>query len=153
MRLQLFLGGLFFAGAALPASASGGLECTANDKSVNFSVYASLTSGMGNPAYDLAGKLEIRDKAVAQDLRTMTFGGADRPQYWLDSKDLRLILYKEREGNGPFGSVTLELRARRASDEGKFRGTYKLSTEDMTDSNVEGGNATTFSGNISCFVE
>jgi hypothetical protein len=137
--------------AALPASASGGFECTANDKSVRFTVYAAVTSGMGNPTSDLNGKLEILDKTVAQDLRTMTFGGADRPQYWLDGKDLRLILYKERQDDKPFGSVKLELRATRASDEGKFRGTYKLSTEDLTHSNVEGEK--TVNGNMSCFVE
>jgi hypothetical protein len=150
MRLQIFLGGLFLAAAAMPASASGGFECTASDKSVRFRVYASVTSGMGNPTYDLDGKLEIFDKSVAQDLRNMTFGSADRPQYWLDGKDLLLILYKERQGDKPFGSVELELRAKRTTEEGKFRGTYKLSTEDLT-GNVEG--AKTRSGKMSCIVE
>lgn len=150
MRLQLLLGGLFLATAAMPAFASGGFECTATDKSVRFRVYAAVTSGMGNPTYDLDGKLEILDKSVAQDLRNMTFGNDDRPQYWLDGKDLLLILYKEREGDKPFGSVEMELRARRTTDEGTFRGTYKLSTEDLSD-NIE--DPKVVSGKISCVVE
>lgn len=153
MRLQILLGGFLLAATALPAAASGGLECTIKDKSVRFTVNAGITSGMGRPTFNLKGELAIVDRAVAQDLRAVTFAADDRPQYWLDGKELRLVLYKERQGDKPFGSVELELRAKAAGDDGTFRGTYKLSTYDMSGSDSGEGKATTLRGKIACSVE
>ena len=153
MRLQFLLSGPLLAATAFPAAASGGLECSIKDKSARFTVNAGVTSGMGSPTFNLKGELEMLDKSIAQDLRTIVFGDADRPQYWLDGKELRLILYKERGGDKPFGSVELELRAKSAGEEGTFRGTYKLSAHDMSGSDSGEGKTTTLRGKISCFVE
>lgn len=153
MRVHLILSGLFLVAAALPAVASGGLSCTAEDKSIRFNVEAGITSGMGGPTFNLRGQLDILDKVVAEDLRSITFGDADRPQYWLDDKELRLLLYKERAGDKPFGSVELELRAGIADEEGTFRGTYALSVYDLAGSGNSEGKTTTLKGDISCFVE
>lgn len=153
MRLQCLLGGYFLAAAALPAAASGGLECSIKDKAVRFTVNAGVTSGMGQPTFNLKGDLELLDRTVAQDLRVVAFGNGDRPQYWLDGKELRLVLYKEREGDKPFGSVELELRAKAAGDDGAFRGTYRLTTYDMSGSDSGEGKTTTLRGKIACSVE
>lgn len=152
MRLQILLAGLLLTTAALPVAASGGLECSAKDKSTRLSVNAGVTRGLGSPTFNLKGELEVLDKRITEDLRRMTFGDADRPQYWLDAKDLRLILYKEGDSDKPFGSVELELLAKIVR-EGDFRGTYKLSIRDVSGDSGGEAKTTILRGRITCFVE
>ncbi len=138
---------------ATPAAASGGLECSIKDKSLRFAVNAGVTRGMGSPSFDFRGKLEVLDKVVALDLRDVTFDGGDRPQYWLDGKELRLLLYKERGADKPFGSVELEIRTKVAggNDSGVFRDSYKLSVYDLSGDDSRAGKTTTFAGKVACF--
>lgn len=153
MRLHGLVGGLFLMAMAAPAAASGGLDCSIEDKSVRFTLNSGVTRGMGSPTFNLKGKLEILEGVVAEDFRTIAFDGGDRPQYWLDDKDLRLLFYKERLGDKPFGSVALEIRTKPVGEEGDgtYEGTYELQIYDASINDNGGDKAA--KGKVSCFVE
>lgn len=161
MRLQNFLAGLFLAGAVSTAAATGELECSIKDESVRFSIHAGLTRGMGSPTFDLKGELKFLGGTVADNYRVIHFGNLDRPQYWLDSKELRLLLYWEREGTTPFASVALEIRTEPlggSDDTGPYEGRYKLSGYNLLGDSLKGadgpnGKLTTLEGSVTCSVE
>lgn len=77
-------------------------------------------------------------------------------QYWLDGEDLRLLLYREREGDKPHGYVelTIETTARPGDDgEGFYDGRYSLSVFDITDENGGEGVTVTREGVVVCSAE
>ena len=136
----------------VPAAASGGLDCTAKDRKVAFQLDAGITRGMGSPIFSFDGKIEIKDKAVAADLRETVFRQDHVAQYWLDGKELRLDLYREREGSKPHGYVELVLYTKTKGDEGEYAGTYELMVYDGVGDNAEARQAN-FKGKVRCFVE
>jgi hypothetical protein len=69
---------LIFAAAALlsvinGAAASGGLWCDVEDKAVRIAISSGVTRGMGGPIFNFAGKLEVLDTSVMEDLRRTEF--------------------------------------------------------------------------------
>lgn len=150
MRLVL-CAGLFIAGV-VPAFASGGLSCEAEDGSAKIAVESGVTRGMGSPVFNFRGSAEVSDKTIAEDLRTTTFTDEHLAQYWLDSEDLRLVLYREREGDKPHGYVEITVLTKAEGDEGSYAGTYALTVFDGTGDDPE-GKTVKFEGKIGCFVE
>lgn len=136
----------------LPAAASGGIGCTAEDKKVVFEVNAGVTRGMGSPIFSFDGKVEVKDNSVAADLRKTEFKMDHVAQYWLDGKDLRLDLYREREGDKAHGYVELVLYTKPKGDEGEYAGTYEISVYDTVGEGAEAKEAK-FKGKVGCFVE
>lgn len=136
----------------LPAAASGGLDCTAKDKKVEFELNGGVTRGMGSPIFSFQGTVTINDKSVAADLRETSFSMEHVAQYWLDDKDLRLDLYRERSGDKPHGYVELVLYTRPQGDEGEYKGTYEVVVYDGVADNAEARQAK-FKGEVGCFVE
>lgn len=152
MRTALVLVAL----ACQPAFASGGLNCSADADGVMFEVSGGVTRGMGSPLFSFDGRLEVADKAIAPDLARTEFARDHVAQYWLDGEDLRLLLYRERQGDKPHGYVelTITTKARGGDDgEGMYDGRYVLSVFDVTDE--DGGESVTFSreGDVECFAE
>ena len=133
------------------AAASGGLWCDVEDKSVRIEINSGVTRGMGGPLFNFAGKLEILDTSVTENLRKTEFDSAHVPQYWLDGNELRLLLYREREGDKPFGSVELTILTK-ADDEGSYGGRYTLQVYDDVDGSPE-GKSWSLEGEISCGAE
>jgi hypothetical protein len=149
MRAALFLVAL----ACQPAFASGGLHCSADADGVTFEVSGGVTRGMGSPLFSFEGVVEIADKAIAADLAKTAFSRKHVAQYWLDGEDLRLVLYREREGDKPHGYVELTVTTKvRAGDDGEgfYDGRYALSVFDTTDNN---GVAIDREGAVSCSAE
>jgi hypothetical protein len=136
-----------------PAAASGGLSCNAGEKGVTVELESGITRGMGGPLFNFNGTVTIKDPAVAEDLRTTTFQIEHVPQYWLDGKELRLGLYRERDADKPHGYVELVVTTGVVGepDEGVYAGTFAVSTFDGTGD----GEPKRFSseGTIECFVE
>jgi hypothetical protein len=153
--MRVLLAILVVAGACAPAFAAGGLNCSADDKKVKLEVNSGVTHGMGGPTFNFTASVEIRSKAVSAALRELTFDESNRPQYGLDGRELRLLLYKEREDEAPFGSVEVEIRTRAAGDpdEGTYKGNYKITVYDMEGRTTGEGKQSTFSGAVSCFAE
>src|SRR5262245_12517196 len=95
--------------AVTSASASGGISCNAEDQSAKFVIESGVTHGLGGPLFNFRATLEIVDKNVAKDLRRIEFSQSQVPQYWLDNKSLKLLLYYERANDKPFGSIELTI--------------------------------------------
>ena len=142
--------------ACQPAFASGGVHCSADAAGVTFEVGGGASRGMGAALFSFEGKLEIADKAIAADLGRTIFAREHVAQYWLDGEDLRLLVYREREGDKPHGYVELTIvtKARAGDeDEGMYDGGYTLSVFDMAGENAGEGITTTHEGEVECFVE
>jgi hypothetical protein len=107
---------------------------------------------MGSPIFNFAGKLEVLDKSAAEDLKKTEFDSAHVAQYWLDDKDLRLLLYRERAGDKPHGYAELTVLTK-VGEEGTYTGRYTLTIFDTTGDTSADGKTVTADGEISCFVE
>lgn len=134
------------------AHASGGFWCDADDAKVVFSILSGVTHGLGNPLFNFRGEMEIRDAAVAEDLRKSAYQIGNLTQHWLDAGELKMQLYRERGGDAPVGEVDL-LIVTKATDEATFEGSYTLRVSDMT--GVTNGDAKTFeaTGKVACGAE
>lgn len=150
MRLILCAG--LFAVSVFPAFASGGLSCEAEGGAAKITVESGVTRGMGSPVFNFRGSAVISDKAIAEDLRTTAFTDDHLAQYWLDGEDLRLVLYREREGDKPHGYVEITVLTKADGDEGGYAGTYELTAYDGTGDDPE-GKTVKLEGKIGCFVE
>lgn len=154
MRAKLFL--FLTALSCQPALASGGVNCSADAEGVSFEVGGGASRGMGAALFSFEGTLAVAGPDVADDLAKTSFAREHVAQYWLDGEELRLLLYREREGDKPHGYVELTIRtkARPGDDgEGMYDGRYALTVFDMTDEN--GGEGVTISreGEVACSVE
>ena len=107
---------------------------------------------MGGPIFAFESTVEIRDRSIAVDLRKTKFGMDHVAQYWLDGKELRLGLYREREGDKPHGYVELVIYTKSAGDEIGYGGSYELTVYDGVGDDAEAKEAT-FKGKVECSVE
>ena len=135
---------------APPALASGGLSCEGTGKQASLRLEGGVTRGMGGPLFSFNGSAQIAAKGVAADLRKISFDRENVPQYWLDGKELRLLLYRERSGDRPHGYVEVTILAKAAGDEGEFKGSYALTAFDTTGERERRHEA---EGRLTCFVE
>lgn len=122
--------------AALVAStngvfASGALWCSVDDHQVAFQLDAGVTRGLGGPTFNFRGDLEIKARATGDSLRKTVFEDKNLAQYWLDGKDLRLLVYREHEAGDSYRSVELTILTT-AKDESVYDGRYTLSVHDGT---------------------
>lgn len=142
--------------ACQPAFASGGVNCSAAADGVTFELGGGVSRGMGAALFSFDGKLEIAGDAIAADLARTAFTRDHVAQYWLDGEDLRLLLYREREGDKPHGYVelTIETKARPGDDgAGIYDGRYAVRVFDMSDGNGGEGVIVDREGDVECFVE
>lgn len=138
--------------AAGPAVASGGLSCGAKDEAVKLTIESGITRGMGSPVFNFRGDIELAEKAISQDLRKMSFEREHLAQYWLDGEELRMVIYREREGDKPHGYVEVTVRTK-SGDEGDYIGQYSVTVFDMTDASGGDGKTYNFTGRATCLVE
>ncbi len=148
-RLLCSLAFLIFASA--PAFASASLSCEASDKTVKLNLEAGLSRGAGDDFFSFKGELEILAPGTPKDFRKMEFSKESLTQRWLDSRNLKLKLYREREGE-PHGSVDVVIEAwpRKDSDDIEFRGGYVLTILDMGVKKDGEGKTTVLKGRVTC---
>ena len=121
-------------------------------KALGWSLLMTKTRGMGSPIFSFDGKVDIKDKSIAADLRQTAFQMDHVAQYWLDGKELRLDLYRERESDKPHGYVELVLYTKALGDELGYAGRYELIVYDGVDDTSEAKEAR-FNGKVECTVE
>jgi hypothetical protein len=134
----------------LPAQASGGLWCDAEGEAVRLSVQAGVTRGMGGAIFSFEGAVDVTDERVAPDLAATEYEREHVAQYWLDGEEMRLLLYREREGEEPHGYAQLTIVAQ-ADGEGGYGGTYVLEFYDMQ--RGDDGSPVAFEGAVDCGAE
>jgi hypothetical protein len=136
--------------SASEAAASGGLWCDVDDQSARIEIQGGVTHGMGGPLFSFVGKADARDASIPQDLRTTEFERSHVAQYWLDGKELRVLLYRERAADKAHGYVELTILTK-AIDESSYEGSYTLEVFDA-DASSE-GKTWAYSGKIACGAE
>ena len=121
----------------------------------SFEVGGGVTRGMGGPLFSFEGELEVAGEDIAADLGKTGFAREHVAQYWLDDEDLRLLLYREREGDKPHGYVelTIETKARGDDGEGFYDGRYELTVFDATQENGGEGVTLNREGDVVCSAE
>ena len=111
---------------ATPAYASASLSCSADDRSLRFSAEGIVSHGVGETVAQFAGELEVRLKEAPPGLRKLPLALEHLTQRWLHGREVKLRLFREREGEGQ-GSVELVVETRGAgNDETAFSGSYVL---------------------------
>ena len=91
---------------ATPAYATASLSCSADDKSLRFSAEGIVSHGVGETVAQFAGELEVRLKDAPPGLRKLPLALEHLTQRWLHGREVKLRLFREREGEGQ-GSVEL----------------------------------------------
>lgn len=134
--------------AASPAAASGGISCATDSGPMELAIQGGVTHGMGSPLFAFQATAGTSDKRVPPDFQRVEFAQPNVAQYWLDGQDLRLVLYREREGGTDHAEVTVVLRLL-AGEEGAYEGEYRASIIDV----AAGDEPVELAGPITCFVE
>lgn len=133
-QFSIVLGLVALAASGGGALASGGVSCEADDKNLTLSIESGVTRSMGSPVFNFRAEAALKLAKTPADMKTTAFEQANLAQYWLDGKDLRLVLYREREGDKPHGyvEITVLTKAKGEEDEGTYEGTYELTVFDGT---------------------
>lgn len=140
---------LLAAGAAT-AQASAGLSCEAHDKSVKLVIEAGISRGVGDDIFSFRGELEILATGVPKDFQQVSFDKDNLTQRWLDSRNLKLRLYRERSGE-PHGSIDIVIEAwpRKGAEDIEFRGGYVLTVFDIPKPGAD-GKTLILKGRVTC---
>lgn len=132
------------------ASATGGLGCTVEDKNLNLTFEAVFSYSDIGGLFQVRGELESKDKRTYKTLQKFALDGSELKQQWFRGNDLKLMIYRETEGDGvPHASVKLIIEATRPEgEEFEYKGKYALTVEPA----VEGGESQAFTveGNVEC---
>jgi hypothetical protein len=142
-----------FSFAATSAHASGGLSCEASDKSVKLALEAGVSRGVGAGFFSFKGQLDILAPGVPQDFRKVEFEREHLTQQWLDNRNLKLRIYRERDGE-PHGMIDLVIEAwpRKDSEEIEFRGGYTLTIFNVPAGGGD-GKSLVMKGRVNCSAE
>jgi hypothetical protein len=136
--------------ASSPAFASAGLSCEASDKTMKLSLEAGISRGVGEDFFSFKGELEILAAGIPKDFQKIEVAKEHLTQRWLDGRNLKLKIYREREGE-PHGYVDIVIEAwPRKDEEDQFRGGYTLTIFDMSVKKDGEGKTTTLKGRVTC---
>ena len=150
---QFLLAGCILAAQSSAALATGGFSCEVDDKNLKLDVSSALGSGMGAPIINLKAESTVKLKGTPADLVKLDLSKS-LVHSWMDSPDLRLYFYSEREGEKPHGYVEIIITAKYVGDEGEAKGNYRLTafyTEPPADKTE--GTFLKAKGKVSCSVE
>lgn len=134
---------------AMPAGASGSLDCSIDDKAIAFDAQAVFSHGLAASISNFHAELNARGKDAPPAFAKVEMDGTALAHHWFQGNELRLHLYHER-AETPFGSLELVLRTRsRDKDETAFAGHYELK---LFLAGVDGGKAfeRTYRGRATC---
>jgi hypothetical protein len=148
--MRILLSAMAVLASTSAVSASGGASCSNDGGAAAIDLSAGITHGMGGPVFSLTATVDAKAEA-ADDLKKGSFGKENLAQYWLDDKDMKFLLYREREGAGEFGSVELLIVTKPVGDDVTYDGTYRLTLSDMTGGGD--GKNTMLEGKVTCSVE
>ena len=132
------------------ASATGGLGCGIDDKNVKLDFEAVFSYSDIGGLFQIRGELTVKDVRVYKTLKTFALDGSELKQQWFRGDDLKLMIYRETEGEGvPHASVKLIIEATKPPEEDfGYSGKYTLTIEPAVDgSNAE---AVTLTGDVGC---
>jgi hypothetical protein len=142
--------------AAAPTLASGGLVCTAEDQILKLAVGSPMGRNVSGRLYAFSGDLTLLPPDVAQAFRTMRFRPDDLAQVWAGDREIRIKVFREREGDGPEANILITIVAKAVSDdsdEESYRGTYEVRLYGPTPEGASEAPIQTFRGEVTCSME
>jgi hypothetical protein len=138
---------------ALPAAATGTLDCVADANGTQIDVHGVVPYSSAAPLIQVEAEISATLPGVGKDLGRVAFGSEHNAQYWLDGETLNVLFYREREGEGPFGSTMLAIKTMHsdADEEGSYAGTYDIEGYEVP---ANGGESVVVhaTGAIECFA-
>jgi hypothetical protein len=134
-----------------PAHASGGIGCEGADEALKFAGRERHDSRRRRRLLQLRAELDVRLPSTPGDFRKLPLDGADLMHHWVDDRELKLLLYRERT-DGPFGWVRLLIETRRV-DEGAYAGSYLLTIGNMGSAQASEPTMREARGEATCFAE
>jgi hypothetical protein len=137
--------------ALTSAHASGGVSCEARDASVQFEAGGGVGRSVGGSLLNFTGEINVKLKGVPADFRELKLKDSDVSQRWMDGKEVRLQLYRERE-DGLFGYVNLEILTRRV-EEGSYVGRYELTISNLESDKATEAKQIKARGKVMCMTE
>jgi hypothetical protein len=133
------------------AHASAGFSCSIEDKALRVSVEGAFSRGVGEGVINFGGRLEVLAKATPEDLRRLDLERENLTQTWINGRDLKLRMYRERAGAAPHGYVELVLETRQSSrDELEYAGAYVLTVHHLVSEQDSQGKTFTARGKARC---
>jgi hypothetical protein len=113
------------------ASATGGVDCEISDKNVEFNFEALFSYSDIGGLFQVRGEMEVKDRRTHKTLQKFALENADLRQQWFRGNDLKLMIYRETEGDGvPFASVKLIIEATKPAEEDSgYDGKYVLTVQ------------------------
>lgn len=149
-RLKSWLLAAAFLAVPAAASATGGLGCGIDDRNARLDLEALFSYSDIGGLFQIRGELEVKDQRVYKTLKTFALDGSELKQQWFRGDDLKLMIYRETEGEGvPHASVKLIIEATKPPEEDfGYSGKYALTIEPA----VDGSNAepVTLTGDVGC---
>ncbi|BAT60673.1 hypothetical protein GJW-30_1_03222 [Variibacter gotjawalensis] len=135
------------------AYATGSLHCEAEDKSLTFQVSGVVSRGVGSRIMNFKGESQIKLPKIADDLKTLSYEQDHLVHSWLSGRELKLHLYREREGEKRHGYVEIVIETTlKSKTEGAYAGKYNAEVYDLP----EGASETKpvkFNGAIRCSAD
>lgn len=130
------------------AWATGGLGCGIDDNNVKFDFESLFSYSDIGGLFQIRGEMEVKDKRVYETLKKLTLNDTDLKQQWFRGNDLKLMIYRETEGDGvPFASIKLIIEATKPPEEDfGYEGKYQLTVEPAGSDNE----AFTVEGKVGC---
>ena len=133
------------------AQASAAFSCSIEDKALKLAVEGAFSRGVGEGVINFGGKLEVLAKATPADLRNIDLEREHLTQTWINGRDLKLRMYRERTGSAPHGYVELVVETRQSPrDELEYAGSYVLTVHHLTSEQDSEGKTFTARGKARC---
>jgi hypothetical protein len=132
------------------ASATGGLGCGIDDANAKLEFESLFSYSDIGGLFQIRGEMQVKDKRVGKTLQKFMLEETDLKQQWFRDNDVKLMLYREAEGDGvPFASVKLIIEATKPPEEDfGYAGKYWLTIAPVADAGES--QSVTFEGKVGC---
>jgi len=149
--LKTWLFAAAFLAAPAVASATGSVGCSIDDANLELGFEAIYSYSDIGGLHQVRGEFLSKDKRTYEMVKKFALQTSDLKQQWFRGDDIKLMLYRESEGNQvPFASVKLIIEAMKApGDEFEYAGTYALTIIPATDGHGEPEDIT-LRGRVTC---
>ncbi|MGV3632792.1 MAG: hypothetical protein ACO1NY_00455 [Pseudorhodoplanes sp.] len=129
------------------------MNCEASDKAVKLALEAGVSRGVGSGFFSFKGELDILAPGVPKDFRKLAFEKEHLTQQWLDDRNLKLRVYRDRDG-APHGSVEIVIEAwpKKGTEDLAFRGGYVVTIFEVQPGGSD-GKTTVLKGRVTCSAE
>lgn len=108
------------------ALATGGLACSIDDNNLRLD-FNGVYSHSIPKIHAVSGQFQSKDARTPKSLQQFALDSSDLLQQWWQGNDLKLLIYRETQGEDPFASVELIIEATSPSnDESRYDGNYRL---------------------------